>query len=169
MISSGLMHAKTWNCNMKYGFTSWYIRVIHETLQEQSWIQLLNEEQNNLPASCVIREKTAYCREKKKKKRRVIEDRWRERWSDERCPISQCSRRWMVCVWVELSLVWCWLCMRWCSAGQMVLVGRWVNNDVSPQCSNYLLLGPHGRMHARIWMLAHTESCMPSWISTYIY
>lgn len=71
-----------------------------------------------------------------------------------------CECEWVyvsVCGWVELSLVWCWLCMRWFSAGQMVLVGRWVNNDVSPQCSNYPLLGPlcslcalHKRMHALI-------------------
>lgn len=56
--------------------------------------------------------------------------------------------------WVELSLVRCRLCIRWSPAGQMVLVGRWVNNDVSPQRSNYLSLhGLHGCMPAcaRMW------------------
>lgn len=105
----------------------------------------------------------------KKKPGRVMEDRWRERWSDERRPMSRSCGRWMAGVWVELSLVWCWLCVRWCSAGQMVLVGRWVNNDVSPQCSNYLLPGPCGSLHPCTWRLARTRSCMSSWIFTYIH
>lgn len=53
IISSGLLHSKRWNCNMKYGYTSWYIGVIHESLREQSCIQILNEQQNNLLASYV--------------------------------------------------------------------------------------------------------------------
>lgn len=56
---------------------------------------------------------------------------------------------------VELSLVRCWLRRRWRSAGQMVLLGRWVNNDVSPQCSNYLLPDLHGRVPERIWTPVH--------------
>lgn len=43
-----------------------------------------------------------------------------------------------------------------------------MNNDVSPQCSNYLLLGLHGRMPMRIWMPAQAQSCVRSWIVTSI-
>lgn len=32
---------------MKYGFDSWYIRVMHESLQEQSWTHIVNEQRNN--------------------------------------------------------------------------------------------------------------------------
>lgn len=43
-----------------------------------------------------------------------------------------------------------------------------MNNDVSPQCSNYLLLGLHGRMPMRIWMPAQAQSCVRSWVVTNI-
>ena len=68
-------------------------------------------------------------------------------WERERERERTCVRK----VRCKQKLAWRWLCTRWCPAGQMVLVGRWVDNDVSPQCSNYLLLGPtHTRPHLRV-------------------
>lgn len=45
--SSGLMQGKRWGCSMKYGFDSWYIRVMHGSRQERPWTHILNEQRNN--------------------------------------------------------------------------------------------------------------------------
>ena len=126
--------------------------------QSDTW--KLNEQQSNQPAARVRREKRQHMEKKIIiKKRRVIEDRRREgkvkRWAVSYKPVLEEMDGARV-GGVVLGVV-CWLCMRWCSAGQMVLVGRWVNNDVSPQCGNYLLPGPRRRVHACIWKLANTR------------
>ena len=150
--SSGLMHALRCNHNMKYGSaTSWYIRVIHENLMSN---RVTNQQRVSDGKSDNIWKKKIII-----KKRRVIEDRRREgkvkRWAVSYKPVLEEMDGARV-GGVVLGVV-CWLCMRWCSAGQMVLVGRWVNNDVSPQCGNYLLPGPRRRVHACIWKLANTR------------
>lgn len=62
------------------------------------------------------------------------------------------------CPWCGTDCVW-----GWCSAGQMVLVGRWVNNDVSPQCSNYLLPGPCCSPH-RLCECIRMDAITQKWI-----
>lgn len=139
---------------MKYCLST-YVRLMHETLQELYWTQLLNEKLNYLQAPSKAWEKTEYI---KNSDAGWIggKGRW---WVVSYKPMLKemdCGCGWS-CPWCGTDCVW-----GWCSAGQMVLVGRWVNNDVSPQCSNYLLPGPCCSPH-RLCAHIHKDTIAQKW------